>query len=108
MPVLLKSSTRRLSSTSSALRLSKDVLKSVLPEGRVRSKENGLVVISATRRYDAFGNVVTSTGIWDGPFGYRSGAQIPPNTEHRGEGNESRVVRMIDTNGQTPSGLCGL
>jgi hypothetical protein len=29
--------------------------------------------VSATRRYDAFGNVVTSTGIWNGPFGYAGG-----------------------------------
>jgi hypothetical protein len=48
--------------------------------------------VSATRCYDAFGNVVTSTGIWNGPFGYRSGAEIPPNPEDRSEGNESRLV----------------
>ena len=29
--------------------------------------------IAATRQYDAFGNVVSNTGTWSGPFGYAGG-----------------------------------
>jgi len=48
--------------------------------------------IVATRVYDAYGMVRSTTGTWAGPFGYRSGAKIPPRPENRGEGNESRLV----------------
>ena len=91
--------------------------------------------VSATRRYDAFGNVVTSTGIWNGPFGYAGGFGYQEDATglkllgHRYyDSSTGRFltrdpqkdgrnwytycwndpVGMVDIDGQNPSGLGGI